>query len=259
MARIPEWNLVLPALYLLKYAENSFLKTSDLIIWLRKLLNPSWEDLDILPKRKDDKFSQKVRNLKSHNTFKWYAEYNKKKRWFQVTDIWKEYLLDNQDIIEYLINNSFWWEEMKISFKDIYKQNVINWKEIFLYDENLLIYEWTEKIKKVKTYERSNKLRTIAINHFKSDNWKLYCKCCWFCFDLFYWENIANNYIEIHHDTPIYQYENEDVEKTLLNALNNLFPLCSNCHRMVHRQKKQKSVKEITNSINNNGIFNFKR
>jgi len=256
MARIPEWNLVLPSLYLLNYVKDNFLKTSDLIDWLRWLLRPSWEDLKLNKWRKDDKFSQKVRNLKSHNTFKWYAEYIKSKRWFLITSLWKEYLSANQELIEYLINNDFWWEEMKISFKDIYKQNIIWWKEVYLYDENILIYEWTEKLKKVKTYERSNKLRNIAINHFKKEDGKLYCKCCWFSFDLFYWDEISKNYIEIHHNIPIYQYEKEDVEKTLSNALNNLFPLCSNCHRMIHRQKKITSVWTIRKWINKNWIFN---
>jgi len=42
MARIPEWNLVLPTLYLLNYSEENFIKTSDLILNLRSILKPSW-------------------------------------------------------------------------------------------------------------------------------------------------------------------------------------------------------------------------
>ena len=42
--------------------------TKNLIIHLRKLMKPDGDDLEILNNRNDDKFSQKVRNLKSHKT-----------------------------------------------------------------------------------------------------------------------------------------------------------------------------------------------
>lgn len=44
------------------------IKTSELIDELRRIMKPSGEDLKILDGRNDDKFSQKVRNLKSHNS-----------------------------------------------------------------------------------------------------------------------------------------------------------------------------------------------
>lgn len=44
------------------------IRTSELIEELRIIMKPSGEDLKTLDHRNDDKFSQKVRNLKSHNT-----------------------------------------------------------------------------------------------------------------------------------------------------------------------------------------------
>lgn len=44
------------------------IRTSKLIDELRSIMKPSGEDLKILDGRNDDKFSQKVRNLKSHNS-----------------------------------------------------------------------------------------------------------------------------------------------------------------------------------------------
>ena len=44
------------------------IRTSQLIEEVRIIMKPSGEDLKILNDRNDDKFSQKVRNLKSHNT-----------------------------------------------------------------------------------------------------------------------------------------------------------------------------------------------
>lgn len=42
--------------------------TSELIDACRAAMKPSGEDLEILDDRGDDKFSQKVRNLKSHDS-----------------------------------------------------------------------------------------------------------------------------------------------------------------------------------------------
>lgn len=44
------------------------IRTSSLIAEARRRMQPDGEDLEILDNRKDDKFSQKVRNIKSHNT-----------------------------------------------------------------------------------------------------------------------------------------------------------------------------------------------
>lgn len=44
------------------------IRTSELIAEARNNMKPSGEDLEILNGRVDDKFSQKVRNVKCHNT-----------------------------------------------------------------------------------------------------------------------------------------------------------------------------------------------
>ena len=74
--RITESELVLPSLYLM-YIKGTPVKTSELIKLLEQLLHPEGKDMEILNKRKDTYFSQKVRNLKSHDTLvrKGYAEY----------------------------------------------------------------------------------------------------------------------------------------------------------------------------------------
>lgn len=47
---------------------NPGIRTSELIDEARRIMKPSGEDLEILDNRNDDKFSQKVRNIKSHDT-----------------------------------------------------------------------------------------------------------------------------------------------------------------------------------------------
>ena len=69
MPRITENDLIIPALRLLNNAPNKTLTTTELISQLHQIMNPSAEDLVILQDRNDTRFSQIVRNLKSHNTF----------------------------------------------------------------------------------------------------------------------------------------------------------------------------------------------
>jgi hypothetical protein len=64
--RITENELVLPSLFLMKI-NNGHITTEELMPQLRNIMKPSGEDLEILKDRADDKFSQKVRNLKSHH------------------------------------------------------------------------------------------------------------------------------------------------------------------------------------------------
>lgn len=53
----------------LKIIENNpGIRTSGIIAEARRIMKPSGEDLEILNNRNDDKFSQKVRNIKSHKT-----------------------------------------------------------------------------------------------------------------------------------------------------------------------------------------------
>jgi predicted HNH restriction endonuclease len=41
--------------------------------------------------------------------------------------------------------------------------------------------------------------------------------------------------IEIHHQKPVFQFDGDDLERTIEEALENVIPVCSNCHRMIHR------------------------
>ena len=66
---ITEKELIIPALKALRNTQNGALTTTQLIQTLRNELKPTGDDLIILKDRSDDKFSQKVRNLKSHNSF----------------------------------------------------------------------------------------------------------------------------------------------------------------------------------------------
>jgi hypothetical protein len=66
--RIPEPDLIIPTLELLYHAPNGEMLTADIIAALVQQFEPEGEDNVILEKRSDTKFTQKVRNLKSHET-----------------------------------------------------------------------------------------------------------------------------------------------------------------------------------------------
>jgi hypothetical protein len=62
-----ESDLIVPATIAIA-AQPDGIGTSELLQILRSQLKPSGDDLTLLDNRSDDKFSQKVRNLKSHET-----------------------------------------------------------------------------------------------------------------------------------------------------------------------------------------------
>ena len=47
----------------------------------------------------------------------------------------------------------------------------------------------------------------------------------------------GKGYIEIHHLKPIHEHDIEGEKQIAEKALEKLIPLCSNCHRMVHRER----------------------
>lgn len=92
-------------------------------------------------------------------------------------------------------------------------------------------------------YERDPKLRAIAINIHG-----LICAICSFDFKRFYGQ-IGKDFIEIHHLKPLALRETSF--KT--DPKTDLIPICSNCHRMVHRKRgKVLSVSELKLEITNN-------
>ena len=256
--RIYEENLQLPALYLIKL-KNGNITTSELSKLLRSILKPSGEDLVILDKRKDDRFSQIVRNLTASkrpfvkNGF--IKRDNKKNSPLFITKKGEHYLSENQFFLEYLLVNDFQWNDLKDSLKTIHKSTEEK-RKIEVFDETIMIQEGVKKLVKNKVYERSSKLRRVAIEHYtKNDD--ILCDACKFSFNNFYGKKTGKGYIEIHHIKPIFKYQDEELDKTIDVALKNVVPLCSNCHRMIHRDwRNPLQVNYLIEQINQNGIFN---
>ena len=250
---ITETELILPSLYLMKLNGGS-ITTAELIPKLRQIMKPSGEDLDILNKRTDDKFSQKVRNLKAHDTFEkfGYAEYHLGS--VNITDAGMAHLEQNRDILTYLLINDFTYSDLTENLKRIEADP--QKRKIETFDENIIIQEGIKSISEVEIYTRSQQLRDYALSYFTSKDGSVSCSCCAFNFADFYGKEIGAGFIEIHHVKPIFQYQGGELVKTIKDAVKNLTPVCSNCHRMIHRNwSKPLEIQALIFGINNNGIF----
>jgi len=254
--RILEQDLQLPALYIINL-NNGKITTTGLSNLLRDILKPTGENLDILDGRTDDKFSQIVRNLTAkersfvNNGFI-QREAGRNKPLF-ITKKGKLFLNKNKELIKYLFANDFSWDDLIKSFGHINKANIEK-RNIEVFDETITIQEGVKKNVESKIYERSSKLRQIAIEHY-TKNGDILCDACKFSYNNFYGE-IGKGYIEIHHIKPIFKYEDVELEKTIETALKNVVPLCSNCHRMIHKSwKNPLEINYLIEQINKNGIF----
>lgn len=249
---ITERDLFLPSLYLMNM-NGGVIEMKDLREKLRLIMRPTGEDLAILSGRNDDKFSQKVRNLNLKRGFHLYA-ISPERGFFEMTQLGKDYLKENQDTLQCLFTNDFSYQDITDVLKIVETNK--DKKKIQIFDENTIIQEGNKKVIETSIYERSSILRNYAIHFFTKDD-RISCNCCAFNFGDFYGEETAKGFIEIHHTKPIFKYEDEDIENTLKNAVKNLTPLCANCHRMIHRNpKKQLEIEFLIEKIKANGIFN---
>lgn len=233
--RISEQELVLPSLYFMYMKENGKITTSELIDLLTSLFHPEGLDAQILDGRNDTRFSQKVRNLKSHSTFQRYGYADNTVDGFQITPLGKQFVNAKIEMIKYL------FASRDMDFVDISRvcDDILNSetnREIFPLTETI-VEGRINTAREVVIYERSSQLRQLARQHFLSADGLLYCDCCHYEYTHFHSEPFNQSCIEIHHIKPLYLYEDSDIEKTFQQALNNLMPVCPNCHRLIHRNK----------------------
>ena len=118
MDRISEQQLVLPALYLMIKSPDGIVTTSELISKLTTIMHPTGIDAEILAGRKDTYFSQKVRNLKSHDTLvkNGYAiDFNDG---FKITKTGEVYVSSHIDAINYLLTDDFNYDDVKVTIQN---------------------------------------------------------------------------------------------------------------------------------------------
>ncbi|MDZ7332712.1 MAG: HNH endonuclease [candidate division KSB1 bacterium] len=102
------------------------------------------------------------------------------------------------------------------------------------------IYEGAKQKITVNGYERDPKARRICIAHYGDS-----CTVCGFSFYKNYGE-VGRGFIEVHHVTPLSKIG----QNYQIDPIQDLRPVCPNCHAMLHRRNPPFSIEEIRQFLN---------
>jgi 5-methylcytosine-specific restriction protein A len=94
----------------------------------------------------------------------------------------------------------------------------------------------------VNKYERNTKARNACIAHHG-----IICKACNLDFEKVYGE-LGKGFIHVHHTKPLHTIKFEYI----VDPINDLLPLCPNCHAMIHKGKELISVDQLKEKIRRN-------
>src|SRR5262245_24934079 len=119
-----ESDLVVPAVVIIA-ANPEGITTTELSKQLRQRLEPSGDDLTLLAGRSDDKFSQKVRNLKSHVKLEKKGLATFKDEKFFITNSGRTFATDGVEILQSLKVQGFTETERQSALDKDYKDIVI--------------------------------------------------------------------------------------------------------------------------------------
>jgi len=116
------------------------------------------------------------------------------------------------------------------------------------YEENIYPNEIQDDIYKegqvktilVNSYERNLAARAKCIEYYGCK-----CKVCSIDFEKTYGK-IGRDFIHVHHKIEISSIKKEFE----INPIEDLIPVCPNCHAMLHKRKPPFTVKELRNSLN---------
>ncbi|MCL4481831.1 MAG: HNH endonuclease [Bacteroidetes bacterium] len=134
----------------------------------------------------------------------------------------------------------------KIWFNFILDNHHIQIDEQLQNDTDLFVQTFEEgEIKQITStkYERNPYARQVCISHFG-----LKCSVCDFDFGKFYGD-LGTGFIHVHHIKPVATRKG----KYEINPINDLRPVCPNCHAMIHRKKQELSIDELKETIKTGG------
>jgi 5-methylcytosine-specific restriction enzyme A len=96
-------------------------------------------------------------------------------------------------------------------------------------------FEGTSKQITTNVYERNPKARSASIQHYGTN-----CCICDFNFEAEY-GLIGQGFIHVHHQKPLAEIG----ENYMVNAINDLCPVCPNCHAMLHKRNPPYTIEEM--------------
>jgi 5-methylcytosine-specific restriction protein A len=106
-------------------------------------------------------------------------------------------------------------------------------------DGDVTLPEGAVRQTSVTRYERNSAARTLCIEHHGVS-----CTVCDFNFEKVYGE-VGQGFIEVHHLTPISQTR----AAHNINPIKDMYPICPNCHAMVHQKNPPFAIEEIKEMI----------
>ncbi len=110
-------------------------------------------------------------------------------------------------------------------------------------DTNKPFYEGAKKLVAVNVYERERKARDECIEHHGYS-----CTVCGLNFEKVYGD-IGEGFIHVHHLVPLADIN----KKYVVNPIEDLVPVCPNCHAMLHRRKPPYTPSELKEIMRKQG------
>lgn len=101
--------------------------------------------------------------------------------------------------------------------------------------------EGKKKTEEVTRYERNPVNRAMCLS-IKGDT----CEACGFNFQEVYGD-LGDGFIHVHHKIPV----SEMPENYQVDPVNDLVPVCPNCHAMLHQETPPISINELENILSN--------
>lgn len=239
MTPISESELILPTLMLLERSTEG-LNTSQLIERLVATLHPTGDDMRILSGRNDTRFSQKVRNLTSHDTLTQRGLATRgtgRNQPFRITEEGRALYEAHRDSLQVLIGFSL--DDSEPALRQIATNQPI---EIL---DDAIIREGELRLRTTEYRTRSRELRDLAVGHYSQAGY-IRCSACEFEFGRAYGP-IGEGYIQIHHLKPVSFMRGEPM--SMGDALANVRPLCANCHQMAHRQTPPLKIADLRSVV----------
>ena len=233
MTKLTEIELILPFLKVLEM-QGGEASTEQVKTFIRENFPLSEEDKTPSKTRKNEEiWEQQVRNLIAHETLE-NRDYilRKEKGLYSITEEGRKHLETHREALTILLASGF--------NRDDIIEELKNPKPLL---KEISIIEGKKQFKQTTTYCRSKELRDLAIKKFSLNSGKIPCKVCKFNFEDRY-EDIGRGFIEIHHLKPVCDLG--EIETSFAKAFANLAPLCSNCHRIVHRKNPCFTLEEMS-------------
>lgn len=233
--RIREQDLKLPALYIIEQCGGA--TTKEIKAALIDVFQPTGKDAEILAKRKDSRFTQIVRNLMGSHyaTNGMDALTEKTKDVFSLTADGAAYLERHRDEVRYLFENPFAYSDA-IALMDAAQSTEHKKRSVYVYQEEDMVSEGKARVTESVVKQRSRKLRQAALEHYTQPDGHIPCAVCGFDFWTEYGD-LGRDYIQLHHEEPVYQYSDDGFHTYLADAIGKMKPVCANCHCMLHRRR----------------------